>query len=125
MASTSTGLVLIKDATPAWLNFGASAFLRDIASAAWFGGTLLQGHFRVDNDRAPAARCLPRCSAGAFLCERVQPGTASAMYRSSMDALPAELQASIGRGWYGAPNPQGASWSKFTEKVSLEKLLAR
>jgi hypothetical protein len=20
------------------------------------------------------------------------------------------------RGWYGAPNPQGASWSKFTEK---------
>jgi hypothetical protein len=45
MASTSTGLVLIKDATPACLNFGASAFLRDIAAAAQFGGTLLQDIF--------------------------------------------------------------------------------
>jgi hypothetical protein len=44
MASTSTRLVLVKDATPVWLNFGATAFLRDIA-AGHFSGPQMQDIF--------------------------------------------------------------------------------
>jgi hypothetical protein len=44
MASTSTRLVLVKDAAPVWLNFGATAFLQDIA-AGHFNGSHVQDIF--------------------------------------------------------------------------------
>jgi hypothetical protein len=44
MASTTTRLVLIKDAAPVWLNFGATAFLKDIA-AGHFNDSDVQGIF--------------------------------------------------------------------------------
>jgi hypothetical protein len=44
MASTMTRLVLVKDAAPVWLNFGATAFLQDIA-AGHFNGSQVQDIF--------------------------------------------------------------------------------